>query len=51
MTFLINAEADFKTMKPAKLNLGEHPKVGADACTLKIAAASVIAFSAVILLN
>ena len=38
-------------MKPAKLNVGVNPKITADACALKVATASVMAFSAMMLLN
>ncbi len=38
-------------MKPAKLDVGVNPKITADASTLKVATASVLAFSAMFLLN
>ena len=47
-----NAETDFKNIKPAKLQVGQNPKIAtADACSLKLAAASVMALSAMMLLN
>ena len=50
MDILKKAEDDFKKMKPAILPVGVNPK-HSDASTLKLAAASVLAFSAMMLLN